>query len=328
MNPALSALARWGHGPSKIHYEMFDLERSAGEARAGEKLRSIYHRGQELAWDGRSVFAAALAKHGPIRLDERRRQALGRVFEVILWGELAAWRISAELAAEITPLEAKMAATAQAHDEARHFYVIHDYLEALGHHPTRLHVTSQRVLDLVLDTPVLAHKLLGMQLMVETTALAIFSHVRERGIEPVLCELLSYFERDEARHVGLGIQYLPELVRPMSRAEALAMLAFQSDILFWEVAALKVLEPDLLALGIRPQALLRRAKEKQLGAFRETWARQGLGSDPWAARALMRMIDVAEKLIFKGSGDGFWGRFEAAWASARGDGERPTAAVS
>ena len=48
---------------------------------------------------------------------------------MLMWGELAAWRISAQLADRLEPLEMKMAATSQAHDEARHFYVMHDYLE-------------------------------------------------------------------------------------------------------------------------------------------------------------------------------------------------------
>jgi len=28
-------------------------------------------------------------------------------------------------------------------------------------------------------------------------------------VEPVLTELLPYYERDEARHVGLGVQMVP-----------------------------------------------------------------------------------------------------------------------
>src|SRR5207249_2363285 len=136
------------------------------EARKLQKLRHLYHRGQDLAWDGRAVLGELIAKHGGIRLSDAggQRRALSRVFEIILCGELAAWKISAELADRLVPLEAKMAATSQAHDEARHFYVMYDYLRELGYRPTRIDKYSQRVLDLALNTPNLAHKILGMQL--------------------------------------------------------------------------------------------------------------------------------------------------------------------
>jgi hypothetical protein len=64
-----------------------------------------------------------------------------------MWGELAAWKISAQLADELEPLEAKLAATSQVHDEARHFYVMHDYLDALGEKAEPMEFWSQRVLD-------------------------------------------------------------------------------------------------------------------------------------------------------------------------------------
>src|SRR5215831_7660467 len=167
----IDMLARWGSQRTKIPFEMFDLEKAANEARADARLRNIYHRGQELAWDGRTVLRELVEKHGGIHIAEDKRQALARIFEIILWGELAAWKISAELSDRIDSLEAKMAATSQTHDEARHFYVMYDYLSQLGYRPTPIDPYSQKILDLTLNTPSLAEKLLGMQLMIETIAL-------------------------------------------------------------------------------------------------------------------------------------------------------------
>ena len=125
---------------------MFDVERSAAEARRADRLRNIYHLGQHNAWDGRTLLPSLLEKHDGIHVAPPQRAALGRLFSMILWGELAAWRISAELAAEIVPLEGKMAATSQAFDEARHFYVMRDYLVALGHPPDKMHRSAERLL--------------------------------------------------------------------------------------------------------------------------------------------------------------------------------------
>src|SRR5579883_2351135 len=143
-----------------LPYDMFDVHKSAEEARRSDKLANIYHRGQALAWNGREVLAELLAKHGGIHMAEHHRKSLARLFSILMWGELAAWRISAHLADRLIPLEAKMAATSQAFDEARHFYVLHDYLVELGHFPCPPDPQSQAVLSRVLETNSMVEKLM------------------------------------------------------------------------------------------------------------------------------------------------------------------------
>ena len=293
----IGTLARWGRHKTRIPFGMFELAKSASEARADARLRNIYHRGQDLAWDGQAVLAALIERHGGIRLPEDKKRALSKVFEIILWGELAAWKISAELADEIEPLEAKMAATSQAHDEARHFYVMFDYLAELGYRPTQIDPYSQKVLDITLDTPSLAHKLLGMQLMIETIALTIFAEVRALRIEPVLTELLGYYEKDEARHVGLGTQFLPQLLRRMSRTEAIGTTLFQLRLIFWTLASLKAMQKDFEALGIETRGLMRRGRAKQLAALEEMWAGAGV-KDPPFNDAVVRGLEAVKELVF------------------------------
>src|SRR5262245_16685938 len=222
-----------------LPYDMFDHAFSDREARRARRMESIYHVGQDRIWDGREVLRDLLEKHGKPKLAYRERRALSRLFAIIMWGELAAWKISAQLADDLVPLEAKMAATSQAHDEARHFYVMYDYLTALGYVPRTIDRSSRAVLDLVLGTDSMLEKLIGMQLMVERLALTIFQLVREANVEPVLCELLRYYERDEARHVGLGIQQLPQMMRRASRWEAVRAVWFQIKIAGWTLRGLK-----------------------------------------------------------------------------------------
>ena len=285
---------------SRIPFDMFALERSADEARRHDKLRHIYHRGQDLAWDGREVLRELVAKHGGIHVPPDKAQSLSKVFEIILWGEMAAWKVSAELADEIEPLEAKMAATAQAHDEARHFYVMYDYLKLLGYTPTRIDPFSQRVLDVTLGARRLAHKLLGMQLMLETIALTIFAEVRESRIEPVLSDLLLYYEKDEARHVGLGTQFLPTLLRRQKGLDALETMAFQFRLLFWSIASLKSMERDLHAIGISAPHLIERGKEIQIKAFDELWRQTG--AEPPGNEQINRVLNGIDAAIFPGVG--------------------------
>jgi len=294
----IEQLATWSARRSRIPFTMFDLARDAEDARRMDKLRHIYHRGQDLAWDGREVLRELIARHGGIQVRPEHRAALGKVFEVILWGELAAWKISSELADEIEPLEAKLAATAQAHDEARHFYVMYDYLRALGYVPRRIDPYSQRVLDLTLGARTLCQKLLGMQLMLETIALTIFGEVRDSRVEPVLADLLRYYEKDEARHVGLGTQFAPTLMKRQTPLEAADTMLFQLRLVFWSTASLKAIERDLAVLGIAAPHLIERGKRIQTSAFREMWAQ--LGGEPPASRAVNRVLNGIDAAVFPG----------------------------
>jgi hypothetical protein len=276
-----------------LPYGMFDLARSAEEARRYERVENIYHKGQSLAWEGRSLLASLVEKHGGVHVRPEHKEPLLAVFGPILWGELAAWKISAQLADRLEPLEAKMAATSQAHDEARHFYVMHDYLTlAAGAVPKHVNPSSERLLGLVLSTDNLACKVMGMQLQVETTALTLFQHVREARICPVLSDLLPYYEKDEARHVGLGSQCLPMMMRRMSRLEGVELTLFALRVTFWLLASNRAMEPHLRALGLDPRRLLQLAKSKQMIVWEELWQAVGKkGTD--AGDVIARVMEAA-----------------------------------
>lgn len=252
--------------PHEIPFDMFDrgAEFTDREARRAKRLESIYHVGQARIWDGREVLADLLKQHGKPSMPDKERKALSKIFSIIMWGELAAWRISAQLTDALVPLEAKLAAASQVHDEARHFYVMHDYLEELGHEPPPLDYWSRHVVELTLRTKNLTKKLLGMQLTIETIALTIFQHVRELRVEPVLADLLVYYERDEARHVGLGTQLVPQLMEQMPIAEKISVALFQLELLASSVFSLKSMEPDLMTIGVDPRDILAIGFRKQM----------------------------------------------------------------
>jgi hypothetical protein len=195
-----------------------------------QKLERLYHVGFKQAWDGKQVLADLLAKHRGIRIGADKKRALAHIFSTILWGELAAWSISADLALQLEDTEAKMAATSQVFDEARHFYVLRDYLLALDVEVPPLDGYTHTVLTELLDTDRLVDKLLGMQLIVEAVAVTLFRSVANAHVEPVLTELMPYFERDEARHVGLGVLYLPELLATINPLEATRLKLVQLKI--------------------------------------------------------------------------------------------------
>jgi rubrerythrin len=220
-----------------------------------DKLERLYHVGQNNIWDGREVLDSLIAKHGPPRLPPDKKESALKVLSILLWGELAAWAISADLAERIDDVEAKLAATSQAHDEARHFYVLRDYLRALGEPVPHLGGISRRLLLSILDTPSLVHKLIGMQLLTESNALAIFRGLVESRIEPVLADLLPYYEKDEARHVGLGVMYLPRLLSRLSAVETAGVVGFQLRSIAMLMSAGINMHEHFRNLGIDPRRM-------------------------------------------------------------------------
>jgi hypothetical protein len=231
-------------------YELYEVSIEEKARARLDKLERLYHVGQDNAWDGRAVLKELIAEHGQPRLPPEKRDAALKLLSILMWGELAAWAISADLAERLVDIEAKMAATSQAHDEARHFYVLRDYLQATGETVPRLGGVARRLLTKILDTDNLVHKLIGMQLLVESNALGIFHGLSDAKLEPVLTDLLPYYERDEARHVGLGVMYLPRLLRNLSDREVAGVVRFQVECLALLMTGGHLLREDIDKLGI------------------------------------------------------------------------------
>lgn len=240
--------------PDAAHEATLDARVREAEDKS-RKLERLYHNTTTHAWDGRKVLDALIEKHGGIHVPADKREALGHTFTVILWGELAAWNVSADLARALPDVEAKLAATGQVFDEARHFYVLRDYLLRSGVPLPPLAPLVRRVLTKVLDAPSPAAKLSGMQLLVENLALAIFRQVAEAKVEPVLSELLEYIERDEARHVALGVMYLPRVLAATSRLDRLRLWAFSTETFLLTVGHGRRMDPYWKQLGIDHRAL-------------------------------------------------------------------------
>ena len=245
-------------------YELLEARGARDAQEKTKRLERLYHLTQKHSWDGKGVLAELITKHGPpgARMSPETREALSRVLTVLMWGELAAWNISADLALQIDDMDAKMAATAQTFDEARHFYVLCDYVTALGP-PSAIGGLPRRLLGKVLDAPTLATKLIGMQLLFETNAVVMFRRIAESGLCPILSELLPYFERDESRHVGLGVMYLPRLIAGMTPWEAARTARFQVECVLLLTAGGVTLAEDFESLGLDQRTMALRVTRMQ-----------------------------------------------------------------
>ncbi len=261
--------------------ELADRDIVARTEERTRKLARLYHVAQDQAWDGRAVLRDLIAKHGGIHFPDDKKEAMGRIAAVLLWGELAAWSISADLALRLEDPAAKMAATSQVFDEARHFYVLRDYLWQADIPLPPLGGYSRVILVDLLETENLLHKLVGMQLMVENVALCLFKMIARAELEPVLSELLYYYERDEARHVGLGALALPPILPELSRIDAGRLWWFQCRIQLLLVAGGLTMRDAFATLGIDQAALQLYGFELQ----RDLYKRMGAGKLDGTGRA-------------------------------------------
>lgn len=282
---AMCAAARrgsFGSWPSRA--VLIDEPLALAEQRTS-KLRRIYANAARDVWDGPAVFRDAMTRHGGIQLDRERRVALSHVITMLMWGELAAWVISAELAERLDDPDARMAASSQVFDEARHFYTLRDYVAALHVPVPELDPYFANAARFMLAERDLNLKLMSMQLLAEGTAQSIFGFLEAAKVEPVLTELLPYIERDEARHVGLGIMHLPSRLEQLSPRECrrIARRVMTIGDLF---AATQIrFIPHYDKLGLDPRELFTRADKMLHGLS------QKLGNVPGTDEPYFRTFD-------------------------------------
>lgn len=134
-------------------------------------------------------------------------------------GEQGAMMTAAKIVETVPWIDAKYYASTQTMDEARHTEVFAKYLhEKLGDAYPMSPTLDAQIMALLEDSRWdIAY--LGMQIVIESLALAAFGDMLRRTNEPLLRKLLRYVMADEARHVAFGILSLSEYYENLSEAE-------------------------------------------------------------------------------------------------------------
>ncbi|HXR54816.1 MAG TPA: ferritin-like domain-containing protein, partial [Acidimicrobiales bacterium] len=116
-------------------------------------------------------------------------------------------------------IDARYYAATQTMDEARHTEVFAKYLhDKVGEAYPMSPFLEEQIMVLLEDSRWdIAY--LGMQVIIESLALAAFGDMHRRTTEPLLKKALRYVMSDEARHVAFGILSLGELYSELSEAE-------------------------------------------------------------------------------------------------------------
>ena len=134
-------------------------------------------------------------------------------------GEQGAMLTAAKLVESVPWIDAKYYAATQTVDEARHTEVFARYLhDKLGDAYPMSPFLDEQISALLEDSRWdIAY--LGMQIVIESLALAAFGDMLRRIQEPLLQKLLRYVMSDEARHVAFGVLSLQEYYQGLTDAE-------------------------------------------------------------------------------------------------------------
>ena len=134
-------------------------------------------------------------------------------------GEQGALLCTAKITETVPWYDAKLYASTQVVDEARHVEVFARYLEEKLGGGFQINAHLRMLLDDIINDSRWDMTYLGMQVMVEGLALAAFGNLYQFTSEPLLKQLLRYVMSDEARHVAFGVLSLQEAYSEMSDVE-------------------------------------------------------------------------------------------------------------
>jgi hypothetical protein len=134
-------------------------------------------------------------------------------------GEQGAMMVAAKIVETVPWIDARYYAATQTMDEARHTEVFAKYLHTKLGEAYPMSPFLEEQIDALIQDSRWDIAYLGMQIVIESLALAAFGSMLRATEEPLLKKLLRYVMSDEARHVAFGVLSLAELYRELSDAE-------------------------------------------------------------------------------------------------------------
>jgi len=139
---------------------------------------------------------------------------------VLLYGEHGAMLLCSQLVECVSGTDAKFFQATQVVDEARHNEVLDRYVtERLGGLRYPLPDFERELFDTLLSDSRWTVKTIGLQLVAETFAVALFRMLAETSKDPLLKQICRLILQDESRHMGFGMLSLPGVIGEMTDAE-------------------------------------------------------------------------------------------------------------
>ncbi len=158
------------------------------------------------------------------KMDSKERAEMNRLFSgwrlsQLFHGEHAAVLVCSQLVEVLPDADSKFFMASQVMDEARHTEFFHRYLsDRVGVVYPQSDV-GRELFDFILEDPRWYIKTIGLQLVGETFAVALFKMLAETAKDELLRYGCNLILRDESRHMGFGMLSLPEQIKQMDAKE-------------------------------------------------------------------------------------------------------------
>ena len=158
------------------------------------------------------------------KMNSKEKAEMNRLFSAwrlsqLFHGEHGAVLVCGQLANVLPDADTKFFMATQAMDEARHNEFFQRYLTERVGQTYEQSDTGRELFDFILADPRWYIKTIGLQLIGETFAVALFKMLADTAKDQLLREGCKLILRDEARHMGFGMLSLPEQVAQMSAQE-------------------------------------------------------------------------------------------------------------
>ena len=173
----------------------------------------------ELARAAAEVDGSPLRTWGDKEFLQLGIESLKAQLSQFMHGEQGAMMVAAKIVETVPWIDARYYAATQTMDEARHTEVFAKYLHTKLGEAYPMSPFLEEQIDALISDSRWDIAYLGMQIVIESLALAAFGSMLRATEEPLLKKLLRYVMSDEARHVAFGVLSLSELYADMSDAE-------------------------------------------------------------------------------------------------------------
>ncbi|WP_117210552.1 ferritin-like domain-containing protein [Allorhizocola rhizosphaerae] len=212
-------------------------------APSAPRLRDLYERAKQAQWNAStditwslpvpfgsplpddSSFAMAsfavspLARRGRSEWDRFRWELQAWMVSQVLHGEQGGLVVAARLVEAVPDLDSKYYAASQTADEARHVEVFQRYLNEHVADPYPVNESLRALIGDVITESRWDMAALGMQIMVEALAMAVFRLAQQTFHDDLIKEITRLVARDEARHVTFGVLSLSGVYPQLTAGE-------------------------------------------------------------------------------------------------------------
>jgi rubrerythrin len=263
----------------------FDLFRAEIDD-AFPRLERLFEQAKQDFWND----STAINWDQPLSLTPDERVAMAKILSLIYYGERAALEVSAQLVPLVDNEQAKFVLACQVIEEAKHVSAFRRLLLKLDEiKPCNFWV--RRVLTDLVETRHASYKLVGMQLIVENIANQLFHIIREHVEDPLIRKVLEYVGRDEKKHTGLAVLYLPRILQQVGFVESHFLWAKQIYWTFCVSQAIWDHRREAAALGIDIRKGLQRGIAAQDHLVEQMGIRRGIFKSPTLERMVLSMYD-------------------------------------